>query len=114
MHQTAKVLYRPPGRTEEILLYHIDDFAELAHSYRREVDRMVVEGEIEKVKWRGVTLIPAEFLSKFNATEEPDRERPERGKQQTGGHAAGPKAETEYRAEVSTPWEELSYEARQS
>lgn len=112
MYQTAKVLYRPPGRTEDILLYHIDDFAELANSYRREVDRMVLEGEIEKVKWRGVTLIPAEFLSKFTAAEEPESERPERGEQQTGRHTAGPEAEAEHRSETATPWEELSYEPR--
>lgn len=109
MHQTAKVLFRPPGRTDDILLYHIEDFADLARTSRREVDRMVVDGDIERVKWRGVTLIPAEFLNRFPTAEEP-RERPEFRQQPTGGAEACAEAEAEPEPEAEAPWEELSYE----
>lgn len=107
MHQTAKIIYRPEGRTEDILMYHIEDFADLAKTSRREIDRMIADDDIEKVKWRGITCIPAEFLNQFTG-KETESERPKRGEQQTGGCAAGAETETE----PQTPWEELSYEPR--
>lgn len=112
MHRTAKIIYCPPGRTDEVLLYHIEDFADLARTSRREIDRMVAGDEIEKVKWRGVTLIPAEELGNFTHTEEPERERPERREQQTGGCSSSAEAKAEHGPEAVTPWEELSYETR--
>lgn len=111
MHQTGKVIYRPPGRTDEILMYHIEDFADLANTSRREIDRRVEAGEIEKVRWHGLTCIPAEFFSQFPSTEDHERERPERGQQQTRRAATSPEAEAEHGTEAMNPWEELSYEA---
>lgn len=113
MHRTAKIIYCPPGRTDEVLLYHIEDFADLARISRREIDRMIADEEIGKVKWRGVTLIPAQELDNFTHTEETGCERPERREQQTRGRAASTPTETEHRAKASAPmpWEELSYEA---
>ncbi|GAA2159145.1 MULTISPECIES: hypothetical protein [Glycomyces] len=113
MHRTAKIIYCPPGRTDEVLLYHIEDFADLARTSRREIDRMIADDEIGKVKWRGVTLIPALELVNF-ATEETETERPERREQQAGRRAAGTEAQAEHgpKATSATPWEELSYDAR--
>jgi hypothetical protein len=107
MNGTGKIIYRPPGRTDEILMYQIEDFAGLVKTSRREVDRRIEDGEIEKVKFHNLTCIPAEFLSQFPSPEESERERPELGQQQARGAATSSQAE----AHPQTPWEELSYEA---
>lgn len=114
MDRTAKIIYRPPGRTDEVLLYHIEDFADLARTSRREIDRMIADDEIEKVKWRGVTLVPALELVNFANVEEIETERPECREQQAGRRSASPEAQTEHGATApnSIPLEELSYDAQ--
>jgi hypothetical protein len=85
-------------------MYHIDDFAALAATSRREIDRMAIDEEIERVKWHGVTLIPAEFLNRFSSSKEPEREQKQAGR-------PADKAQFQPEATAATPWEELSYEA---
>lgn len=86
-------------------MYHIEDFAQIATTSRREVDRVIADGDIPKFKWHGVTLVPAEALNQFAKD---GRERPERRQQPTRGVTTRPEAETA----AATPWEELTYEPR--
>lgn len=109
---TVEILHRPEGWTTRVLFIHIEGVAETLGKSRREVDRMVDDGELTKVLIQGLSFIPAHELLKYEANGDgPDGDG--RGRQ-TAGTAAGPEAEAEHRTEAAaaTPWEELAYEPR--
>lgn len=96
MTKTGKLLYRPEGWTSEALFYPIDVFAERANKSRRQIDRHIEAGELTKVKWMGLSWIPAHELDRLGTHTKqqngPDEEIP--GQYATAGTAAEPEAET--------------------
>lgn len=112
MTETVEILHRPAGWTTKVLFIHIEGVAERLGKSRREVDRMVDDGELTKVLIQGLSFIPAHELLKYEASGDgPDGDG--RGRQTTGAPAS-PEAKAEYRAETAaaTPWEDLTYETR--
>lgn len=109
MNRTAEILYRPDGWSSKILLFHIEDVAERMGVSRREVDRMVDDGELTKVLWKGLSCIPAHQLQSYGldmSHEEPTDTDSQRGQ------APGRSSRSETETEPATPWEDLSYEPR--
>lgn len=110
MTETVEILHRPEGWATKVLFIHIEEVAEALGKSRREVDRMVDDGELTKVLVRGLSCIPAHELLKFEMSVD-SNDGDGRGRQ-TAGAAAGSEAEAESRAATApaTPWEDLSYE----
>lgn len=108
MNTTAELLLRPEGWTIKILLIHIDEVADLVGKSRREVDRMVEDGEFTKILWRGLSFIPAHQLQAHGVDMSDEESDGDNRRSSTRRHAAGPEAE----AAPAIPWEELGYEPR--
>lgn len=95
MHGTGTIIYRPPGWTEDILLLPIELFAERAKKSRRQIDRKVESGELEKVLFFGLSCIPTYELRKFSE----DSTNAECAVEHTpAGSTAKPESETESQA----------------
>lgn len=92
MHGTGTIIYRPPGWTEDILLLPIELFAERANRSRRQIDRKVEAGELEKVIFFGLSCIPTYELRKFN---EDNTNGESAGQYAPAGAAAGAATEAE-------------------
>lgn len=112
MTETVEILHRPAGWATKVLFIHIEGVAERLGKSRREVDRMVDDGELTKVLIQGLSFIPAHELLKYKASGD-ELDGDGRGRQTTGAPTS-PEAEAEHRTETeaATPWEDLSYETQ--